>query len=191
MSDGLSAGFADPVRDAQCCFRAVLDAMARPGSVRAVTGPTAPAPLDVATAAIVLTLLDHETRVWLDPAMAAARDWMAFHTGAPWVACPRDAAFVVSGALPGADRLDPGGHETPEASTTVILQLASLGTGCRYRLAGPGLREPAVLMAGGLGPDFISWWHGNRALFPRGIDLILCAGNQVAALPRTVMIEEA
>jgi alpha-D-ribose 1-methylphosphonate 5-triphosphate synthase subunit PhnH len=28
-------------------------------------------------------------------------------------------------------------------------------------------------------------------LFPRGVDIILCAGDRVAALPRTVQIQEA
>ena len=83
MSAMLEAGFADPVRDAQRCFRAVLDAMARPGRIAHVSGVTPPSPLDVATAAVALTLVDHETKLWLDPAAGAAREWLRFHCGAP------------------------------------------------------------------------------------------------------------
>jgi len=42
----------------------------------------------------------------------------------------------------------------------------------------------------GLPPGFLAEWEANRALFPRGVDVILCAGDHLAALPRTVRIEE-
>ncbi len=87
----LPPGFADKVLSAQSTFRSVMDAMARPGSGsahRAVAG--APGAMMRGTAAIALTLFDHDTPVWLD-----ARDvgdgsdvakWLKFHTSAPVVA---------------------------------------------------------------------------------------------------------
>ena len=76
-------GFADPVEEAQATFRAVLDAMARPGTLhRAGERLAPPVPLDQAAAAVLLTLVDNETPLWLDAAAAAARDWLAFHCGA-------------------------------------------------------------------------------------------------------------
>jgi len=36
--------------------------------------------------------------------------------------------------------------------------------------------------------DFTARWANNRALFPRGVDVILVAGTDIAALPRTVHI---
>lgn len=191
MTERLSAGFVDPVGDAQSCFRTVLDAMAHPGRVGRVGGVTPPSPLDAATAAVLLSLVDHETPLWLDPGAASAADWIAFHTGAPRAATVADAAFVVAHALPPLSALNAGGHETPEASTTVIVQVASLSSGRRCRLSGPGLREPALFTADGLPADFVAQWRANRRLFPRGVDLILCAGTDLAALPRTVTIEEA
>ncbi|MBL8584289.1 MAG: phosphonate C-P lyase system protein PhnH, partial [Rhizobiaceae bacterium] len=56
----LEGGFAQPVFDAQAVFRAVMDAMARPGSVHAIgERATPPSPLLPATAAVALALCDH------------------------------------------------------------------------------------------------------------------------------------
>ena len=68
----------------------------------------------------------------------------------------------------------------PETSATVILQVASLTTGRALHPAGPGLREPArCSRSTACRRDFAAIWQRNHALFPRGIDLILCAGNQL------------
>ena len=192
MSDSLSPGFADTVGDAQSCFRLVLDAMARPGHVLAVRGVSAPAPLCDAAAAVVLTLLDHETPLWLDSHAAAARAWIAFHTGAPLIEDPAGAMFALALCFPvTAAGLPLGTDEAPETSATLILQVASLTSGTGFVLEGPGLREPATLTVDGLPPDFAAIWQRNHALFPRGIDLILCAGTRLAALPRSVTVREA
>jgi alpha-D-ribose 1-methylphosphonate 5-triphosphate synthase subunit PhnH len=190
MSEGLSAGFADPVRDAQLCFRSVLDAMARPGRIERVSGVAAPAPLCAAAAAVLLTMVDHETALWLDPDTERARRWIEFHCGAAIVSDPADGAFALTLSLPDLALFPAGTHESPETSATVICQVASFGSGVAYRLNGPGLRVPATLSVGGLPRGFATAWQRNRALFPRGIDLILCAGDQLTALPRTVSIEE-
>jgi alpha-D-ribose 1-methylphosphonate 5-triphosphate synthase subunit PhnH len=152
---------------------------------------TAPAPLDHATAAVLLTLVDNETPLWLDAAAAAAREWLAFHCGAAIIDTPDNAAFAVALSLPDLAALPAGTHETPEQSATLVLQIAALGTGARYRLSGPGLREPALLAASGLPSDFAAVWQRNHALYPCGVDIILCAGATLAALPRSVSVEEA
>jgi alpha-D-ribose 1-methylphosphonate 5-triphosphate synthase subunit PhnH len=193
MSAGISLrGFADPVRDAQSTFRAVLDAMARPGQLHhAGQNLVAPEPLDRATAAVLLTLVDNETPIWLDPAAAQARDWLAFHCGAAIVDAPDKAAFALGLSLPDLETLPAGTHESPESSATLILQVRALGTGTRYRLSGPGLRVPAPLSVTGLPGDFLHIWQQNRTLYPRGVDLVLCADATLTALPRSVTIEEA
>lgn len=184
-------GFAEPVTDAQATFRAVLDAMARPGTLhQAGARLAASVPLDHATAAVLLTMADNETPLWLDQTAAPARDWLAFHCGAVIVAAPGVARFAVALSWPDLSRFAVGSHEAPEESTTLILQVAALGRGNRYRLSGPGLREPAALLVGGLPARFIADWRQNHALFPRGVDIVLCAGTTLAALPRSVSIEE-
>jgi len=183
-------GFADPVEQAQATFRAVLDAMARPGTLqRAGQGLTPPAPLDPATAAVLLTLVDHDTALWLDAATAPGRDWIAFHCGAGFAAAAGDAAFALALELPDLASLSPGTHEQPETAATLILQVGSLTEGTRYRLRGPGLQAASHLSVRGLPADFVALWQSNRAGFPLGVDLVLCAGTSLAALPRSVTVE--
>jgi alpha-D-ribose 1-methylphosphonate 5-triphosphate synthase subunit PhnH len=193
MSAAISLpGFADPVAEAQATFRAILDAMARPGGLHSVgRSLTAPAPLDPSTAAVLLTLVDNETPLWIDPAAAAARDWLEFHCGAAIVEAPDRAVFALALSLPDLAALPAGSHEAPESSATLILQIGSLETGVRYRLSGPGLREPATFAVSGVPRDFASIWQRNHALYPRGVDAVLCAGTTLTALPRSVSIEEA
>jgi len=188
---GFDAGFADPVHDAQTCFRAVLDAMSHPGRIMRVSGVTAPPPLSNAAGAVLLTLVDHETPLWLDPDAHAARAWIEFHCGTSIVSNQDACGFALTLSLPALDRLPAGTHESPETSATVICQVAGFDTGRTLRLSGPGLREPALLTINGLPRDFVSIWRRNHALFPRGVDLILCAGDRLTALPRSVTIEEA
>ena len=184
-------GFMEPVAQSQACFRAVLDAMSRPGRIVDVgVDVRPPAPLDAATAAVLLTLCDADTPLWLDVAAHPAQAWLAFHCGAPLVA--RGAAAVgVDLGWAGLDGLPGGTDEGPESSATLIAQVAELGRGREWRLSGPGLPAPAPLQVSGLPSSFAADWNANRLLFPRGVDLILCAGGRLAALPRTVTVESA
>ena len=99
--------------------------------------------------------------------------------------------FALALSLPKLEILPSGTHETPESSATLILQVAALGNGARHRLSGPGLRVPAPLMVSGLPGDFARIWQENHALYPRGVDVVLCADTAVTALPRSITIEEA
>src|SRR6202140_1519234 len=83
----LPAGFVDKVLSAQTTFRSVMEAMARRGSVQRIAAAAgAPAAMMRGTAAIALTLFDHDTPLWLDPAMSETPEvtkWLKFHSGAP------------------------------------------------------------------------------------------------------------
>lgn len=108
-------GFADPVGGAQSCFRAVLDAMARPGSRHpAGAGLTPPAPLNAAAAAVLLTLVDADTQLWLAPGCAAAADWIRFHCGASIIDDIGAADFVVAAEMPDLAALATGSDEGPQ-----------------------------------------------------------------------------
>ena len=82
MTAGLEAGFADPVPDAQRCFRARARRDGASWAYRPRGGRDGAGALGTAAAAVVLTLVDHETPLWLDADAAAARAWIEFHCGA-------------------------------------------------------------------------------------------------------------
>lgn len=194
-TDGLLPGFADPVMDAQRVFRAVLEATARPGTiVDCPVAPPAPPPLDPATFAVALALLDFETPLWLDQAAAsdATQRTLRFHCGCPLVAETERAAFAIVAAprtMPPLSAFHAGSDELPDRSTTLIIQVASLTGGEAFSLAGPGIRDSAQLAATGFPPDFGRWVRDNHDLFPRGVDLIFTCGALLAALPRSTRLE--
>lgn len=190
----LSPGFAEPALDAQRCFRAMLEAMSRPGRVQRLDAISLdpPAPLGRAAAAALLTLTDADTPVWLDAAAAPAADWLRFHAGCPLMPDPAEAAFALaSGTPPALSAFSAGTEEEPQDSATLLLQVTALeeGTG-RWLLRGPGIETVHRLHVEGLPPDFAAQWAANHTRFPRGVDVLLCAGDSLVALPRSLRLEE-
>ena len=193
MSASPAAGFADPVLGAQSTFRAVLDAFAEPGRIvrEAGAGLAPPAPLHRASFALSLTLLDFETPVWLDPNLDAApvRNALRFHCGCPLVSEPEAAAFALIGSpseMPPLERFAVGTSDYPDRGATLVLQVERLEEVGGLTLAGPGIRGSRQLDAAPLPPGFDARWAANRALYPQGLDLVLVAGDRLAALPRSV-----
>jgi alpha-D-ribose 1-methylphosphonate 5-triphosphate synthase subunit PhnH len=191
----LPAGFADKVLSAQTTFRSVMDAMARPGSVqRVAVAAGAPRPLMRGSAAIALTLFDHDTPIWLDQRMSETSDvtkWLKFHTGAPVIADSSICHFALigdAGALPALDRFAFGSNEYPDRSTTLILQVESLTQGESFELRGPGIDGTAVVRATIQPSDLFERLTINATLFPRGIDVVLVHDDTIVAIPRTTRL---
>lgn len=194
MTQLLGAGFAEPVLSSQSTFRAVMDAMARPGTITPIARTAqGPAPLSHSAAAIALSLLDPDTPVWLDRILAsdAVAGWLRFHTGAPITADPANCAFALIGdptSAPAFAEFQLGTSDYPDRSTTILFQVDSLVAGPSWTLAGPGIRGTQQFQAAPLPPDFAQQMAANNALFPRGIDLLFAADDGVAALPRTTRL---
>ncbi len=191
-----SAGFADPVRDAQGCFRAIMNALARPGTLQRID-PGAlepPAPLTPTAAAVALTLFDYDTPIWLDPSLArsaAVAAFLRFHTGAPIVADALEAAFALVADplhLPTFGHFSPGTAEYPDRSATLILMVEALGERADVRLSGPGIPGERTFSVRPLPPQFWQEAIENNARFPCGVDCLFVAPSAVAALPRSTRI---
>ena len=191
----LPAGFADKVLSAQSTFRSVMDAMARPGSVQRIAAVAGtPAAMMRGTAAIALTLFDHDTPIWIDSRMSATTDvakWLKFHTSAPVIADSSISSFALIGSpreLPAFDRFAFGSNEYPDRSTTLILQVDSLTQGPALELRGPGIDGTAILQAAIQPHDLFDRLSINTALFPRGIDVVLVHDDCIVAIPRTTRL---
>ena len=200
----LGRGFAQPVHAAQQAFRALLEATSRPGRIQAlpesVLAGIEPPELSRGLTALLLTLLDAETSLWVEPGLAGADclNYLRFHTGVRTLADAGDAAFAVWPA----DRVQPatwstlnaGTDEVPQSGATLLIEVPSLQgqdtqpAFTRLRLRGPGIESTQTLDVGGLPAPFWQARAGLAADFPRGIDLILCCGDTLAAIPRTTRI---
>jgi len=192
----IATAFAYPVLHSQRVFRTVMDAMARPGLPRRLEFDLSPpAPLGHGAAAVALTLLDFETPIWIDEHLSGSPDvsrWIQFHTGAPRAAAYGNAAFAFfshGATLPTLSDFATGTAEYPDRSTTIIAEIASFEIGAPLRLTGPGIDGARSFAPASLPDDFILQWRDNHALFPCGVDLLLVAGDWIAALPRSTRIE--
>ncbi|WP_294612662.1 phosphonate C-P lyase system protein PhnH [Roseovarius sp.] len=183
-SGALSGGFGDAPIDAANAFRAVMNALARPGDICEVSGAVPPAPLSVAAGVVVLTLCDPDTPIYLGQHhdRPDLRDWITFHTGAPIVPAAR-AMFGLGlwADLPLAD-FAPGTPEYPDRSATLIVDLPVLENSGTL-LRGPGIRDYALLSL----PETAAF-EANGRLFPLGLDFIFTSGARLAGLPRSTRV---
>ncbi len=166
----------------QRVFRRLLDCFAYPGRI-ASSGDSGHAALIT----VLATLLDSETSL-ADPHQRIARpDWPKLQARR---ASADSAAFVVADGTRAPDFCPQlGTLESPERGATVVLTVTALGEGQPLRLSGAGIDAHSTLAVSGLHPGWIAARAGWVAAFPLGVDLILCDGARVAALPRTTRIE--
>jgi len=178
----LTGGFTNAPHQSAYAFRAALNALSRPGMIEALTGATPPAPMSVAAGVLILTLCDRTTPLHLVGAhdCAALRDWVTFHTGAPWVAA--EAASFALGQWQdlSVDHYAIGTAEYPDRAATLIVEMPAL-TATGARLTGPGIEVSARLS--------LPQGFRNRADFPLGLDCFFTCGDRIAALPRSTKIE--
>jgi alpha-D-ribose 1-methylphosphonate 5-triphosphate synthase subunit PhnH len=149
-------------------------------------------------AALVLTLCDMDTLLWLDPSAASpeALRFVRFHCGSPQASAPHEADFGVvlePRDMPALSAFAPGTAEYPERSATVLVWSANLGLACDGTLAaairGPGIDGRGELPLHWLPEGFAAQWRANAGLFPCGVDVILAGPGAVVGLPRTVTME--
>jgi len=204
-------GFSNPVDDAQAVFRAVLDALSKPGipvSLSALPPPLPAGDFSQGMLALALTLCDSDTPLWLDEAADTpeVRHHLRFHCASPFAANPSKAAFAFIArpeSMPRLRAFNQGKVDFPDRSTTLIISTnLSERYGQAYALSGPGVK----------GSDHGSWqgfstsglptwlqeeWEANHASYPLGVDIVLVDTGvddsgvpqaRLLGLPRTACI---
>ncbi|WOC15706.1 phosphonate C-P lyase system protein PhnH [Pseudochrobactrum sp. MP213Fo] len=195
VAQAFEGGFANPVHDAQNCFRALMDALANPGAVQVLKAQTQPPqPLTPELGAIAQALFDHDTKVWLDRdlrASAAVREWLTFQTGLVLVSDISEAQFALVSdvaQMPPLDVFAKGSAEYPDRSATVIMAVSGFDGSEILQLQGAGIEHMRDFAPSALPLRFREQWAGNSALFPRGVDLVFAASKRIAALPRSTKL---
>jgi len=179
--------------DSQRVFRAVLDALARPGTVLALPD----APLRTLPPAVipVFALADLGTGVCvLEQAGDRWGDTVTTATSAPlW---PAELARLVAVLRPVTDEevlgFCRGTATAPEDGALLAFAVADLEGGERsWRMKGPGIAEVATLAPRGLPASFVAARAEAVAGYPAGIDVLLVTDDgRIAGLPRTTTITE-
>jgi len=190
----LLTGFSQPIAQCQQNFRLILKALSEPGVRVSLTGTAGWGPLGSAATAVLLTLADGETPVWLSPDLAdsTAVDNLRFHTGAPLAGSLAAAAFAVFGPeISDAQlwELPCGSEVSPEYSATVVLQINHLDQGAPLHLRGPGIKTRREI-APSLPAAVRDYLLARTRRFPLGIDFLLVCADGLLALPRTTIVEE-
>lgn len=196
----------DPFRTSegsQGVFRVLLDAMARPGTIRQLPAVDGNAPIgrEMGLAAIAQTLLDHEVTFATVPGSGELVDeagptfaaYARSVTGCREVLPPEaDYVFALGGLPAGLPaKLKTGLPAYPDEGATLISLVPALdGTaGIELRLSGPGVPPGTVVtVPGWSSADLASLAAANSAP-PLGIDVILVdAAGRVMCLPRSTRI---
>ena len=184
----------DQAFDTQRTFRALLDAMSRPGQIYTVDSDTkCPTALDPAAAAIARCVFDHDTEVWMGDGIAGVEvfDFLKFHCGCPITksGIVADFAIVCSrSGLPGVTQFKQGSDDFPDRSTTLIVQVPDLVDGPQLKITGPGIETEGTLNVAGVADYFWQERREQNEIFPRGVDIVFISGDRLVALPRSTRL---
>lgn len=204
-------------QDSQAIFRLALDALARPGRVHQLSVGAGDAPGNPWAAALLLTLLDHETSLWVAPGAAAAETERYLRQRTAARPAPVEAAdFVLADAGDGqSERLDGlpgmlrrGTLAYPDGAATLVVAVPLIEQGAleqergagglRLTLCGPGV-PPAdeglaeggrTLWVRGLSAPFFESRDEAVRDYPTGVDLFLVDNaGRIAGLPRSTAVQ--
>jgi len=169
----------------QVLFRELLEAFARPGSVRDLNDSLAGG---TAMRAVLATLMDGECSLADPHHLIAAEDWPLLQARR---SNPETARFVMVNGKK-APNFTPalGRLESPEFGATLLIAVENLGRGTQsISLAGPGIEGTGHLQFDELHPDWLNQRVEWTSAFPLGVDLLLIDTSRIVAIPRTTQVK--
>jgi alpha-D-ribose 1-methylphosphonate 5-triphosphate synthase subunit PhnH len=179
----------------QLSFRSVLSALAQPGLVTNINPNRDPSPwpIDAATLYVLAMVLDSDVRLWVASSFPpAVRESARFYFGVELTGDQLQADFALLtdpvGLLP-VSRFSTGTALQPELGATAILQVDDFVSGSVARLTGPGIESSTVCSPAGFTSEVWKKLAQQRVQFPCGIDLLVCSGDHLLAIPRSTTIE--
>ena len=113
---------------------------------------------------------------------------LRFHTGAPLVDEPGQAAFAYihdAGALPPLESFALGEAESPEQSVTLLIRVEALTGGAPVVLSGPGIQHTATIAPRGTARAFLARTRRPRAALSLRCRLLSRLRRALIGLPRT------
>lgn len=181
----------DMVHDTQQAFRIILDVMARPGKIGQLGTGTG------STALLALTLLDREVSYHMLPGFnEQLQQTIALYTLAQ-LADPSSTDFLFISATTPPHHIQEalieaknGTLTDPHQSATIIFQTPHITEGTTWRLTGPGIQTSTELTFK-FSPELHHIRQAKNQEYPLGIDMIIIdTTGQIAAIPRTTLMEE-
>ncbi|MFH2058199.1 MAG: phosphonate C-P lyase system protein PhnH [Pseudomonadota bacterium] len=187
-------GFDSDTFDSQIVFRQILLAMASPGTIVDIgIDLVTPETIHSAAGAILLALLDFETPLWSDlENTSSSIQWLRFHTGAAITRLKQNAMFALVTDYDNFEYpalFNPGTIESPDISTTMIVQTRGLDDISRIKLTGPGIKNQTFLRLNGIREKFWSNRSELYNIYPLGVDMIFVCDTNLVAIPRTTKVE--
>ena len=185
--------FEQPVDESQQVFRDLLKAMSEPGYIASVHEMSLnDCSLFSSTWRIALTLLDHDTLVYLSPNLSAdnVAKSIAFQTGARLTehASEADFALITVDEMGLIESFRKGSIERPHESCTVLIQVPTLDSEHPFELSGPGIQNTKQMAFPKLSELDLQHLADNYQLYPCGLDFVFCTPSQFFALPRTTRL---
>ena len=174
-------------------FRAIVQALDNPGTIVYLESQNdPPLPLHSASAAVIEALVHPETPVWIDLDWnSPPADWLQTVCGGSLVTEPCMAAFALvtqPSCMPSLLQFCLSQEESPDALTTIILQVKGLSAQHDPTLTMPGMQRKLRIAPSGLPARFWSEWENRRLLQPLGMDILFTCKSAVMAMPGNMSV---